>query len=367
MKVGLAILFQGRAHDSDAEMYRQELSLALEAEAMGFDRVMVVEHHFTDYAMSPDNAQTLSYIAGRTSTIELMPAAFILPWNDPLRVAEKAILLDYLSGGRAVLGMGRGLARKEFEAFRTDMSESRARYDEAAEMILEALETGFIEGDGPHYVQPRTELRPRPLKSFKGRSYMVGASPESLVTAARLGLSVMQFGASPTPEAVEMLAPYRSQYREMHGTDPAPMITADLMVCDRDAKRAEEYAREYQADYWFTVMNHYELLSTHFEDTKGSYSMYAQLSETLRSDKDNAAAEAYVESNLWGDPVQILDQLRAKYETFGGIDLGLIASYSDMPYDLVNSSLKLFADEVLPEVKSWPEVPASVAAEGARG
>lgn len=362
MRVGLLLLFQGRTHESDAEMYRQELSLALEAEAMGFDRVMAVEHHFTDYAMSPDNAQFLSYVAAKTSTIELMPAAFILPWNDPLRVAEKTVLLDHLSGGRVVLGMGRGLARREFESFRTDMSESRERYDEAAAMILQALETGFIEGDGPHYRQPRTEIRPRPLESFKGRAYMVGASPGSLVTAARLGLGVMQFGVAPTDAAVDMLTPYREEYRKLYNAEPLPLITADLMVCDRDAKRAEEYAREYQADYWYAVMNHYELLSHHFEEQRGTYDTYAQMSEMLRNDKDNAAASAYVDANLWGDPAQIVDQLRAKYEKFGGLDIALMASYSDMPYDLVRSSLRLFADEVLPEVKSWAPTPARAAA-----
>jgi alkanesulfonate monooxygenase SsuD/methylene tetrahydromethanopterin reductase-like flavin-dependent oxidoreductase (luciferase family) len=362
MKVGLLLLFQGRTHESDAEMYRQELGLALEAEAMGFDRVMAVEHHFTDYAMSPDNAQFLSYVAAKTSTIELMPAAFILPWNDPLRVAEKTVLLDYLSGGRAVLGMGRGLARREFEAFRTDMSESRERYDEAAEMILQALETGYIEGNGKFFQQPRAEIRPRPLESFKGRSYMVGASPGSLGTAARLGLGVMQFGVAPTEQAVEMLAPYRAEYQALHGSPPLPLMTADLMVCDRDAKRAEEYAREYQADYWYAVMNHYELLSHHFADQGGTYDTYAAMSEMLRNDKDNAAASAYVDANLWGDPAQIIEQLRAKHEAFGGLDIALMASYSDMPYDLVRSSLRLFADEVLPEVKSWAPTAAGAAA-----
>jgi alkanesulfonate monooxygenase SsuD/methylene tetrahydromethanopterin reductase-like flavin-dependent oxidoreductase (luciferase family) len=365
MKVGLLLLFQGRTHESDEEMYQQEIALAVEAEAMGFDRVMAVEHHFTDYAMCPDNTQVLSYVAAKTSKIELFPAAFILPWNDPVRVAEKAVLLDHVSGGRTVVGMGRGLARREFESFGIDMAESRDRFDEAAAMILDALESGFIEGDGPYYKRPRTEIRPRPTKSFKGRAYMVGGSPNSLVTAARLGLGVMQFGTAATDEAVEVLRPYREAYRDQHGADAPPMMTADLMICDRDAKRAEEQAREYQADYWFSVMNHYELLSHHFEETKGAYDTYAALAETLRNDKNNAAADAYVDANLWGDPAQIIEQIRAKHEKFGGVEMAIMASYSDMPYDLVRSSLRLFADEVLPEIQSWAPVPA--AKEGVAG
>src|SRR6266702_7159193 len=86
MQVGLQSLFQGRPGTSDVEIYRQELGLALEAEAMGFDLLMPVEHHFFDYAMIPDNTVLLSHVAARTKTIKLMPCAIILPWNDPLRV-----------------------------------------------------------------------------------------------------------------------------------------------------------------------------------------------------------------------------------------------------------------------------------------
>ena len=103
---------------------------------MGFDLLMPVEHHFFDYAMIPDNIVFLSYVAARTKTIKLMPCAFILPWNDPLRVTEKAILLDHLSGGRVVVGFGRGLAKREFDAFRVNFSESRERFEQAAGIIV---------------------------------------------------------------------------------------------------------------------------------------------------------------------------------------------------------------------------------------
>jgi len=90
MQIGMMPLIQGHPGTSDAEIYKQELDLALQAESLGFDLLMPVEHHFFDYAMIPDNVAFLSYVAGRTTTIKLMPCAFILPWNDPLRVTEKA-------------------------------------------------------------------------------------------------------------------------------------------------------------------------------------------------------------------------------------------------------------------------------------
>ena len=111
----------------------------------------------------------------------------ILPWHNPLRVAENAAVLDLLSGGRLRLGFGRGLARREFATFGMNMDESRERFDEAAPMIVDALKTGFIEGDGKFYPQPRTEIRPRPQHSFDGRIYAVAASDESVPLCGQAG------------------------------------------------------------------------------------------------------------------------------------------------------------------------------------
>jgi len=159
----------GNLHEelTDEQMYAGELGLAELADRLGYDSLWAVEHHFDDYAMCPDNVVLLANVAGRAKRLKLGTAAVILPWNDPLRVAEKIIMLDILSEGRALFGMGRGLSRMEYAPFGVDMSESRARFDEAAAMIVAAVETGWIEGDGPYYPRPRTQLRPGPPRSFR--------------------------------------------------------------------------------------------------------------------------------------------------------------------------------------------------------
>src|SRR5690606_34084855 len=169
MDVGIQTLFasHGWPGISDAQVYDEDTKLALLAEELGFDAVWAVEHHFYDYSFCPDNTQWLAYIAGRTERIDVGTAAVIMPWNEPLRVAEKVSLLDQVSGGRLRFGMGRGLSRREYAHFRgIEMHESRDRFDEGAAMVLEALETGWIEGDGPYYPQPRTPIRPAPSRSF---------------------------------------------------------------------------------------------------------------------------------------------------------------------------------------------------------
>src|SRR5438046_2322594 len=133
-------------------------------------------------------------IAAKTKRIDVGTAAVIMPWNEPLRVAEKIALLDHIADGRVRFGMGRGLSRREYSHFRgIEMDESRARFDEGSAMVVEALRTGFIEGDGPYYPQPRTRIRPAPERSFAGRTYAVATSDDSLEAAARLEAAMVLF------------------------------------------------------------------------------------------------------------------------------------------------------------------------------
>ena len=196
MDVGIQMIFQkfGYGDDmTDSRIYDEEVALGVLADELGYDALWPVEHHFEDYSFCPDNTQFLSYMAARTQRIKLGTGAVILPWHDPLRVAEKISLLDQLNGGRTLFGMGRGLSRREYEPFGLDMSTSRERFDEASRMILDALETGFIEGEGTYYKQPRTAIRPRPSRTFKGRITAVAMSPDSVKQAARLGARMVIF------------------------------------------------------------------------------------------------------------------------------------------------------------------------------
>jgi alkanesulfonate monooxygenase SsuD/methylene tetrahydromethanopterin reductase-like flavin-dependent oxidoreductase (luciferase family) len=335
-------------------MMRNEVRLAALADPLGFDVVWSVEHHFDDYAMCPDNTQLLSWLAARTERIELGTAAVILPWNDPLRVVEKMILLDHLSGGRAVFGMGRGLARLEYEGFGVSMDESRERFDEAAAMILEGLETGFVEGKGPFYPQRRTEVRPRPLRSFRGRTYCVAMSPDTIPVAASLGASMMFFAQFEMERHLPGIKRYRELFREKNARPAPAPLAVDFMYCDADAGRAEETARRYIAGYYIAVMRHYEMLEAHFGTAKG-YEGYAKIRELLQTAGKEKASESYVNVQIWGTPQQILDKLERRRRLIGDFELNVCASYAGLPYDAVEKSMRLFAREVLPEVRSWRE------------
>ena len=128
MHVGTSIFFQNyRRTRTDLEVYQNELRLAGLAEPLGFESIWGVEHHFTDYTMCPDVLQFLSFLAGRTERVLLGSMVVVLPWHNPVRVAEQFSVLDHLSGGRAVVGVGRGLARVEFDGLKLNMAESRPK------------------------------------------------------------------------------------------------------------------------------------------------------------------------------------------------------------------------------------------------
>ena len=354
MQVGLQMIFQNyHGQWADEDVVAFEVRTGELAEHLGFDKLWPVEHHFTDYAACPDNTQFLSHLAARTSRIRLATGAVILPWNDPLRVAEKIAFLDHLSGGRAVLGLGRGLARREYAGFNVDMSESRGRFDESARMVLNALDTGFIEGTGPFYPRAKTPIRPRPLRSFRDRLYAVGMSPESVLQAAELGARLMVFSQMPWEMFAEQTLPaYRNRYRTVHGTDAPPVLTVDLLVCDEDASRAEALARRHMAAYYVEVMRHYEIMSDHFKETRG-YDHYAGAADVLKLMKLEDVAKAYTDVQTWGTPEAIVAKLGRRRELLGDFELSVIVGYGGLPFDEAERSLQLFGRDVLPVLHAW--------------
>jgi alkanesulfonate monooxygenase SsuD/methylene tetrahydromethanopterin reductase-like flavin-dependent oxidoreductase (luciferase family) len=140
MHVGMGAIFQGFGGTlSDHEVLQADVALADLAEPLGYQSIWGVEHHFTSYAMCPDILQFLTYMAGRTETVKLGSMVAVLPWHDPLRLAEQIVVLDHLSGGRLIVGLGRGTGKVEFDGFRTEMGTARQQFKEAAEAILGAL------------------------------------------------------------------------------------------------------------------------------------------------------------------------------------------------------------------------------------
>ncbi|MCS5668985.1 MAG: LLM class flavin-dependent oxidoreductase [Dehalococcoidia bacterium] len=354
MDVGMMMIFSSYGWEGapDAQMWEEELRLAEIAADEGFDCLWSAEHHFNDYSFVPDNLHLMTHVAAKHPGIDVGTAAVILPWHDPLRVAENAAVLDLLSGGRLRLGFGRGLARREFDTFRLSMDESRGRFDEAAPMIVEALETGYIEGDGPYYNQPRTEIRPRPQHSFDGRIYAVASSEESVLSAAKLGAHVIMFADRPWDMRMPGIERGRAMHREFHGTEPPDVMLTEFVVCGTDLAMCEEEARKYQGKFVESNFYHFEFLGDHFQSVKG-YDSYQQKAEIARSAGMEGAVDGFMKAASWGTPDKILRGLEERKELLGSFELNVSFRFGGTPYDVAERGLKLFAKEVLPVLKSW--------------
>ena len=124
-------------HEATTQVWDEEIRLARLAAELGFDVLWSAEHHFFDYSFCPDNLQLMSYLAARCPNVDLGTAAVILPWHDPLRVAEQAAVLDHAVQGAAALGHRPRPGAARVRRLRGTMDESRERFDEAAPMIVE--------------------------------------------------------------------------------------------------------------------------------------------------------------------------------------------------------------------------------------
>jgi alkanesulfonate monooxygenase SsuD/methylene tetrahydromethanopterin reductase-like flavin-dependent oxidoreductase (luciferase family) len=261
---------------TDAEIYRLELGLASRAEGAGFDSVWVSEHHFSDYQLTSQQSMVLSWLAAQTTRLKLGTYVTVLPWHDPARVAESFSVLDHLSGGRAILGLGRGLGQREFVGFRVPMGESRRRFKEYSAAILEALETGVLEFQGELYQQPRVEIRPQPLRSFKGRTFASAVSPESLEIMARMGVGLLVIAQKPWDATEKELNEYRMRYLEVNGAEAPKPVLCIVAGVSKDAATIQQMRDVYLQRWARSTVEHYEFDNVGFADIEG-YEYYGAL------------------------------------------------------------------------------------------
>ena len=346
MKIGMTALFNNSSTEprEDSEVFATDVRLALLAEPLGFDSLWTVEHHFSDYCLAPDPFQTLTWFAAKTNRIELGSMVVVLPWwRDPVRIVEKAALLDELSGGRFILGIGRGSAQREYEGFGISQEESRVRFDETAEMVIQGLEQGYCEYDGEFIKQKKVRVRPTPTRSFKGRRYGAAISPESCATGARLGLGMLINPQKPWEQIQEDIALHERIYRETHGEAPPPSITALTVYCDADAGRAVEVRDTWIRKQAENAALHYGLVASTPFGAGGSESDLPTELEIF--------VEKLAGMQIAGTPQVCVERLKEVHERAGSQHFSGLFSFAGLPENLAEASIRLFAKEVLPEIQ----------------
>src|SRR5579864_5406066 len=357
MKVGIALNMLCQAGRSDASVVGEHLAMGDLAEPLGFDSLFALEHHFTGYAMSPAPTQLLSYFAGRTKRIQLGTAVIVLPWHDPIRVAEQIALLDILCGGRCVFGFGRGAASVEYEGFRIPMGEARPRFVEAANIIVKALSNDSFEHQGEFYQIPRTSIRPRPISHPERRFHASAVSPDSAEIMAKLGFGILMVMQNEWPKAAEDIARYR-EIALAAGHTPRPPIILTNVCCAESRQEAHERAVKYLGLKWQSIDDHYHFSDGHLSTVKG-YESYGKMARTYAKINESAetrakATDFYVSIQIVGTPGDCLEKIAELQRCTGMDHLVTEFSFGAMPHEEAEVNMRLFADRVLPTLQRDP-------------
>jgi alkanesulfonate monooxygenase SsuD/methylene tetrahydromethanopterin reductase-like flavin-dependent oxidoreductase (luciferase family) len=167
---------------------RDYVELNVEAEALGFESSFLVEHHFSGWNQVAATLMLQTCVATRTSTLRLGTGVLVLPWHNPVLLAEQAATLDVISGGRVDLGVGKGYRHSEFRGFNVDQADADARFREALDVLLRAWTTRErFSHHGRYWDFDDIVVEPPPLQSPHPPIWIAAASEGSIRRAAGQG------------------------------------------------------------------------------------------------------------------------------------------------------------------------------------
>ena len=250
MRFGLFHLLQWHESRTQEQVYREAIEQILRAEELGFDSVWLAEHHFSRYGLCPSILNFGSYLAARTRRIRIGLAVLILPFYNPLLLAEEAALTDLLSGGRLDFGVGRGYQWSEYLALGLSMEESRDRFREAVDIILEAWKGERFSYHGKYYQVSNVAVHPQPIQKPHPPIWLAAVSPPTAELAGREGFNVL-FAQTQSFKNLKEIYDLYMQHWTAAGRDPARAqirVARSVYVSETDAEARREMSLAYD---WF--------------------------------------------------------------------------------------------------------------------
>src|SRR6201996_2370427 len=244
MKFGLfgsALAKRGGPDLDSGQGFREWVDYVVEAEALGYNSIFVVEHHFTGFGQVSATLNLLAWIGAKTTTLRLGTAVLVLPWHNPVLLAEQAATIDLLSGGRLDFGVGKGYRHNEFAGFCVPIEEADARFNETLDVIVKSWTSKQrFSHHGKYWrfedviVEPPTAQKPHPP------IWMGAGSPASIKQVAARGYNLLldQFASFET--VAERIAIYRAALEQNGFTfDPMNVGVARAFYVAKDAADKE--------------------------------------------------------------------------------------------------------------------------------
>ena len=346
---------------SDRDVFREELNIARIADDTGFDAVWTIEHHFTPYTMVTNPLQYLTYIAGITKRVDLGTMVTVLPWHNPVRVAEDVNMLDtFLGPNREIIcGVGRGLGRREYEGLGIDQAEARERFDESLQVLRMLLETGKCDFEGKHYRIKGLKLRPQPDRDLSANLWCAGGTNDTVDLIARHNVRPLVIPTTTLELGLETARRY-AQMHQAAGYAPSKTKLALWTYVAETEEAARRGAEQYMVEYADSALRHYELRGSHLGGIKG-YESYGIMQKALSADP-TPFLRGFFNSHPWGTPDQVIRRASELAEMFGTDEIMFIFKYGSMPMAAAEKSMTLFAKEVLPALQALNPRPIEVRA-----
>ena len=226
----------------DSQGYESFIEYVVEADRLGFAQLFMVEHHFTGQGQVSASMTVLAYLAARTRNIRLGTAVVVLPWHNPVLIAEQVATLDLLTGGRVDFGVGKGYRKSEFDGFCIPMAEATERFDEAMEIIRKAWTTeGRFSHHGKRWRYDNIVVEPEPLQRPHPPLWLAAGSHDSIRRAAREGYNLLLDQLAQVNQIVERIAIFREECERVgRSYDPAMVATArPLQMIHQESERTQ--------------------------------------------------------------------------------------------------------------------------------
>ncbi|MSP01844.1 MAG: LLM class flavin-dependent oxidoreductase [Acetobacteraceae bacterium] len=310
--------------------FRDYIDYVIEAETLGYESVFIVEHHFTGFGQVSATLNLLTWIGAKTSTIRLGTAVLVLPWHNPVLLAEQAATVDLLSGGRLDFGVGKGYRHNEYEGFRIPMEEGQARFEESIDIITKSWVSNerfdfrgkFWSYDGI-VVEPPTIQRPHP-PFWQGAGH-----PDSIRRVAARGHHLLLDQFASIDETVRRFNIYRdAMIANGFGFNPLQVgVARAFFVADSEAEKDAAIERRMVAQKRLHDISQ-------------------------RPDRNNTASimafsdtrEANEEATLFGTPDEIIAKIQRLRDQ--GVEYILLNGGGTS-----RENLRRFASEVMPAFK----------------
>ncbi len=250
MKFGLFSSAQANGKDLGPETgqgFRDWLDYNVEAEALGFDSTFLVEHHFTGWNQVSATLMLLAALAMRTTTLRLGSAVIVLPWHNPVLLAEQAATLDLISGGRFDFGIGKGYRHSEFHGFGVAPAEAEARFEEAIAVMIRAWTSrARFSHRGRFWTFADIVVEPPPAQQPHPPLWVAAGSAQSIRRAAARGFNLILDQYAGPEILAERIGLYRAE-RQAHGLAFDPMqvaVARQLYVAKDEVDKRAALARQ---------------------------------------------------------------------------------------------------------------------------